>query len=68
MPVTRKTGYLYQADAYESESYDEKGAVYQGAESWHRTYKGAQRAKAANEDRGAVYRITGDDTSHKVQA
>ena len=68
MAITHKTGYLYQADAYESESYDEKGTVCRGLESWHRTYKGAQKAKAANEDRGAVYKITGDDTSHKVQA
>ena len=61
--ITHKTGYLYQAGAYEGDA-----VWYKGCESWHRTYKGAQRAKARNGDRGSVYRLTGEDTSYKVQS
>jgi hypothetical protein len=59
--IIHKTGYLYQSEALESDPVC-------GVESWHRTYKGAQKAKVANGDRGAVYRITGDDSSYRVQA
>ena len=62
--IAHKTGYLYQAQAGESRD----GAFYGEVESWHRTYTGAQKAKAANKGRGDVYGITGDDTSYKVQA
>ena len=61
--ITHKTGYLYQAEAYESDP-----VWYKGCESWHRTHKGAQKAKERNGDRGSVYRLTGDETSYKVQA
>ena len=60
MTITHKTGYLYQAEAYESAA---ERVVYPGSESWHRTYRGARKAKERNEDRGAIYRLTGDDSS-----
>ena len=61
--ITRKTGYLYQY----SGNPDGEGAA-DPVESWHRTFKGAQRAKARNYNIGHVYRITGDDTCYEVQA
>ena len=56
--ITHKTGYLFQYNG---------GAEFP-VESWHRTYVGAQRAKARNGHLGRVYRLTGDDTSVEVQA
>jgi hypothetical protein len=52
-----KTGYLYQYNG---------GDTIAAVESWHRTFKGALRARARNKGVGFVYKITGDDSSQKV--
>lgn len=59
--MSHKTGYLYQFNG--SESAD---GIRAPRESWHRTWKGALAAKAANGHRGEIFRLTGDDSSEKV--
>ena len=65
MNQNHQTGYLYQADAG-IRGYGQDEECWGDVESWHRTFAGALRAKARNHNRGGVYKITGDDTSHKV--
>ncbi len=54
---THSTGFLYQFNNDPNRP---------PIESWHRTLRGALRAKARSGGVGFVYRLTGDDSSEKV--
>ena len=60
MIPSHSTGFLYQ--------YEGSPDGLPPCESWHRTLLGAHRAWTANGERGAIYRLTGDDTSDRVFA
>lgn len=55
--VTHKTGYLYQ---------DNGSLCRAPSESWHRTFRGALKAKERNDNNGYVYKLLSDDQSERV--
>ena len=64
MPDTiHRTGYLYQDHNI---PFDAEHMEWGPAESWHRTFKGALRAKMRNKNRGRIYRILSDDQTELV--
>ncbi len=54
---THSTGFLFQFNGNPDQA---------PIESWHRTLRGALRAKARAGGIGFIYRLTGDDSSEKV--
>jgi hypothetical protein len=65
MNVTHKTGFLFQS--YGGSSFEgEVEVFFEPCESWHRTLRGAWKARERNGHGGRIYRLLSSDHSELV--
>ena len=62
--ITHRTGYRYRFNAV---GRDKDGNPLVSVVSWHRTFRGALKAKRIDKYRGHIYRITSADTSERIE-
>ena len=63
--ISHKTGFLFQFSG--GASFESGTEVYHpGAESWHRTLRGAWLAREKNDGRGKILRLISEDQSEEV--
>lgn len=62
MSITHKTGFIFSFSHFQNSA----GEWSEGVESWHRTFKGALKARNKAGERGHIYRVLGDDCTEEV--